>query len=179
MEYQLRLARESDIDDLRQLISLSAHGLSSGDYSYQQVEAALMGVFGVDTQLIKDQTYFIIDDAHGQMVACGGWSYRATLFGNDQIADRDPRRLDPATEAAKIRAFFVHPHHARKGLGTQLLEHCEAEAISAGFKKLELGATLPGQRLYEARGYQAAPQVDHVMENGLVLQVIPMFKEVE
>ena len=179
MEYQLRLARESDIEQLKTLISLSAHGLSSGDYSYQQVEAALMGVFGVDTQLIKDHTYFVIETPKRDMVACGGWSFRATLFGNDQIAQRDPRKLDPAREAAKIRAFFVHPQHARRGLGSMLLDHCEAEAFKAGFKKLELGATIPGKRLYEARGYVAQPQVDHVMENGLILQVIPMFKEVE
>ncbi|MDH3710257.1 MAG: GNAT family N-acetyltransferase [Cyclobacteriaceae bacterium] len=179
MQYRIRAAEDSDIESLRDLISLSAHSLSKGDYTYEQVEAALMGVFGVDTQLINDQTYFVVETNTGRMVACGGWSFRATLFGNDQLADRDPRRLDPSIEAAKIRAFFVHPDFARQGLGKKLLDHCEQCAREAGFKNLELGATLPGKRLYEVCGYTAGVQVDHIMENGLVLQVIPMYKTFE
>jgi GNAT superfamily N-acetyltransferase len=174
--WQLRPAQNEDIDQIDHLISLSAHQLSRGYYSREQVEGALMGVFGVDTQLIKDQTYFVIEE-NGQMLACGGWSYRATLFGNDHLSARDPRRLDPETEAAKIRAFFVHPDHARRGLGKYLLQYCEQCAREAGFKKAELGATLPGKELYEKFGYQPGPQVDHLMENGLYLQVIPMSKK--
>jgi len=171
----LRAAQLSDVEKIRDLIRTSAHALSKGHYSTEQVDGALMGVFGVDTQLIKDQTYFVVEQ-QGQMVACGGWSYRATLFGNDHLADRDPRRLNPQTEAAKIRAFFVHPDHARKGLGKRMLYHCEDCARAAGFAKAELGATLPGKQLYEKFGYQPQAQTKHLMENGLYLEVIPMTK---
>ncbi len=175
-DWHIRAARTSDIDQIADLISLSAHQLSQGYYSREQVDGALMGVFGVDTQLIEDQTYFVIEQ-DGQMLACGGWSYRATLFGNDNLADRNPRSLDPEKEAAKIRAFFVHPDHARKGLGKLLLQYCEQCAREAGFSKAELGATLPGKELYQRFGYQPGLQVDHLMQNGLYLQVIPMSKD--
>lgn len=174
-EYKLRPADERDIPALSRLIRESAHALSRGDYSTAQVDAALVGVFGVDTQLIQDQTYFVIE-AEGLPVACGGWSYRATLFGNDTIAGRSSDSLDPKTDAAKIRAFFVHPEHARRGLGKWILNHCESAARSAGFTRLELGATLPGLRLYEACGYVAGVRQDHIMENGMPLPVVPMSK---
>lgn len=171
----LRAAQLGDVEKIRDLIRISAHALSRGYYSEDQVEGALMGVFGVDTQLIKDQTYFVIEQQR-QMVACGGWSYRATLFGNDDLAHRDPRRLDPQSEAAKIRAFFVHPDHARRGLGKRMLFHCEDCARAAGFSKAELGATLPGKQLYQKFGYHPQAQTEHLMENGLYLEVIPMTK---
>lgn len=174
-KYSLRSANEADVSSLSRLIRESAHALSRGDYSTEQVEAALVGTFGVDTQLIRDQTYFVIE-AEGQPVACGGWSFRATLFGNDSIAGRNAEALDPNTDAAKIRAFFVHPDHARRGLGKWILNHCESAARSAGFTRLELGATLPGLRLYEACGYVAGVQQDHIMENGTPLPVVPMSK---
>ena len=173
--FSIRAAQLSDIDEIRNLIRISAHALSKGYYDYQQIEGALMGVFGVDTQLIKDQTYFVIE-YDGDLVACGGWSYRATLFGNDDLADRDPRSLDSQKEAAKIRAFFVHPDYARRGLGKRLLLHCEQCAREAGFIKAELGATLPGKQLYQKFGYIEGDEFDHLMENGLHLQVIPMHK---
>ncbi len=175
--YQLRVAQLSDVEELRVLISTSAHGLSHGDYSEEQVDGALQGVFGVDTQLITDGTYYVMTK-EGAVVACGGWSYRATLFGSDNLNSRDPRKLNPTTEAAKIRAFFVHPDHARQGLGRWLLTHCEDCAQKSGFSKFELGSTLPGKRLYEVCGYISGEPVDHEMENGLILRVIPMYKSI-
>jgi len=174
-DYSIRPAVIGDIPALTALIRESAHGLSLGDYTPEQIDTALTGVFGVDSQLIEDRTYFIIEKG-GEPVACGGWSFRATLFGNDNIAGRDPRRLNPTIDAAKIRAFFVHPDHARRGLGKRILAHCEEAARAAGFRKLELGATLPGRRLYEVCGYVAGTPHDHIMEDGLPLRVVPMSK---
>ena len=176
-EYRLRPATMDDIPALRDLIRISAHALSQGDYSPEQVEKALQGVFGVDTQLLKDQTYFVIekDDA---LAACGGWSYRTTLFGSDHRRERDPSPLDPAKDAAKIRAFFVHPDHARQGLGSRLLDHCEQCAKDRGFVRLEMGATVPGERMYARRGYRAIREEDYPMGDGLTLKIITMGKDV-
>src|ERR1700733_3094376 len=152
----LRKATTADIPALDALIALSARGLSTGDYSPAQIEGALRGAFGVDTQLLADETYFVVEDL-GEMVGCGGWSFRSTLFGGDARAGRDASSLDPKTQPAKIRAFFVDPRHARRGVGSLLLEHCENEARSHGFSAVELMATLPGVKLYSVRGYSAMP----------------------
>ena len=114
----------------------------------------MRGAFGVDSQLLTDETYFAVEDS-GEIVGCGGWSFRSTLFGGDARADRDSSTLDPKTQAAKIRAFFVDPRHARRGIGTLLLDHCENQARAHGYSEVELMATLPGFRLYAARGYVA------------------------
>lgn len=181
-EYRLRTATLDDVPSLEQLIRLSAHELSKGDYSPAQVDKALQGVFGVDTQLLVDQTYFVIEvagDSPTTLAACGGWSYRATLFGSDQRRERDPRSLDPRVDAAKIRAFFVHPDHARQGLGTRLLDHCERCARDGGFDRLEMGATVPGQRMYERRGYRPVREEDYPMGDGLALRIITMAKTLD
>lgn len=172
---RLRPATRADVPALARLIRLSAHGLSREHYTFEQVESALHGLFGVDTQLIDDGTYFVIE-RDGEAVACGGWSYRATLFGSDEVPERDPRRLDPTTEAARIRAFFVHPEHARRGLGRLILEHCERAARAAGFTRLELGATLPGLPFYRALGYREGTPQDYGMGDGTSLRVVPMSK---
>jgi GNAT superfamily N-acetyltransferase len=177
MDYRLRKAALDDRAAIGELIAASARGLSRGDYSARQVEAALGGVFGVDTSLIEDGTYFVVEGEGGALVACGGWSKRVTLFGGDRYAARDSRELDPRTEPARIRAFFVHPAHARRGLGRAILEACEAEAAAHGFRALELMATLPGVRLYEACGYAAAGRTEYEIDEGVTIQLVPMRKE--
>lgn len=178
MSYRVRTAHHDDIPVLEDLIARSAHGLSIGDYTPEQVAGALEGAFGVDTQLIDDGTYFVIEhDGTGTIVACGGWSYRATLFGGDAHAERDAGVLDPQSDAAKIRAFFVDPAHARRGLGRRLLEHCEERAKARGFRALELMSTLPGQRLYAACGFVAGDSVDHDLGQGQSIRFVPMRKQ--
>jgi GNAT superfamily N-acetyltransferase len=130
--------------------------LSADEYRPAQIEGALRGAFGVDEQLLHDGTYFVVEDA-ARCVGCGGWSFRSTLFGGDSRAGRDASVLDPATQPAKIRAFFVDPGYARRGIFTLLLERCESEARARGFSAVELMATLPGVKLYAARGYVAGP----------------------
>ena len=124
----LRYAKLEDVDAITKLIALSARQLGGQFYDKNTIESALKSAFGVDTQLIKDQTYFVIEK-NSQLIACGGWSYRKTLFGSDDNNLRDPERLNPKTDAAKIRAFFIHPDYARQGLGNRIIQHCEQEAI--------------------------------------------------
>jgi GNAT superfamily N-acetyltransferase len=176
MDYRIRKATLEDRAAVEGLIAESARGLSRGDYSARQVEAALGGVFGVDTSLIEDGTYFVAESG-GALVGCGGWSKRKTLFGGDRYAARDEGELDPRTEPARIRAFFVHPAHARKGIGRALLAACEGEAAARGFRALELMATLPGVRLYEACGYEAAGRVEYEIGEGVSIELVPMRKE--
>jgi GNAT superfamily N-acetyltransferase len=169
-----RQATPEDIPALAALIALSARGLSVGEYAPAQVEAALKGAFGVDTGLIADGTYWMAEDA-GAPIACGGWSKRKALFGADSYHGASSEQLDPETEPARIRAFFVHPDWARRGLGRALLEICEAEARAAGFKALELMATRPGLKLYQAFGYVARePRIYDL--GGVEIDFIPMGK---
>jgi GNAT superfamily N-acetyltransferase len=172
---KLRKAMHADIAALNALIARSARGLSTADYRPQQIEGALRGAFGVDTQLLTDETYFVVEDA-GQIVGCGGWSFRSTLFGGDARAGRDSSILDPKTHAAKIRAFFVDPSHARRGIGSLLLDHCEDQARAYGYREVELMATLPGAKLYTARGYAASPLVHFEVGSGQSIEFIPMRK---
>lgn len=171
----LRNATLEDVAAIEALIAESIHELGAGDYTRAQIEAALTGAFGVDTQLLKDGSYFIAE-VDGELAACGGWSFRRTLFGSDAREDRDPETLDPATEAAKIRAFFVHPRYARRGIGSALLKRCEAEARVRGFRRFELMATLPGVRLYEARGYTRGELIRWPLPGGLAIEFVPMSK---
>jgi len=171
----LRKATRADIPQIEALIARSARGLSADDYRPSQIEGALRGAFGVDTQLLADQTYFVaVED--GRIAGCGGWSFRSTLFGGDARTGRDSSILDPRTQAAKIRAFFVDPADARRGIGTLLLEHCENEARARGFSRVELMATLPGVKLYAARGYVGAPMVRFDVGHGESIEFIPMHK---
>jgi GNAT superfamily N-acetyltransferase len=175
MSWHLRTATAADSADIQELIARSIRALGAGDYSSDQIEAALQGAFGLDSQLVADGTFFVVESA-GQLIGCGGWSYRRTLFGGDARADRDAGTLDPTKEAAKIRAFFVDPAAARRGIGTALLEHCEAEARRQGFRRVEMMATLPGVRLYEARGYVPGARVHHPLAPGLSIEFVPMSK---
>jgi GNAT superfamily N-acetyltransferase len=171
----LRLATVGDVAALEDLIARSARALSTADYTQAQVEGALRGAFGVDSQLLADQTYFVIE-AEGACVACGGWSFRSTLFGGDARAGRDASVLDSKTQPARIRAFFVDPAHARRGFGSLLLDHCERQARERGFKAVELMATLPGVKLYAARGYTGLPMVHYDLGNGQRIEFVPMRK---
>ncbi|MEA3176226.1 MAG: hypothetical protein QOF42_3637 [Gammaproteobacteria bacterium] len=170
----LRKATLADVPKLRTLIARSARGLSGDDYRPSQVEGALRGAFGVDTQLLADETYFVVEDAD-RFVGCGGWSYRSTLFGGDARAGRDASAL-AKTQPAKIRAFFVDPDNARRGIGSMLLEHCEAEARAHGYTQVELMATLPGVKLYAARGYIGLPMVTFDVGEGESIEFLPMRK---
>jgi len=152
-------------------------GLQMGDYSAAQIEESLRSVYGVDTQLIADGTYFAVECGEA-MVGCGGWSKRKTLYGGDQFNAREDSLLDPACDAARIRAFFVHPEWARRGIGALLLEACEAAAIDAGFRRLEMGATLTGVPFYRAKGYTAAEEMSVPMPGGLALPIVRMWKVV-
>src|SRR5919112_992640 len=175
MEYRIRRATLADRAALERLIAESARGLSRGDYSGEQVEAAIASVFGVDTDLIHDGTYYLAE-AEGSPVGCGGWSKRRTLFGGDRFAARDSGYLDPRTEPAKIRAFFVRPDWARRGVAGSILETCEREAKSEGFRALELMATLPGVPFYAARGYEGAERVSYEIAEGVTIEFVPMRK---
>ena len=172
----LRLAQLDDAPELERLIAESVRKLQAGDYSPEQIEGALGTVLGLDRQLIRDGTYFVIE-ADGAIVACGGWSRRRTLFGADRVPGKDDAWLDPATDAARIRAFFVHPGWARRGFGTRILEACEEAARAAGFHRLELAATLTGIPLYAARGYTPIERVEVPLPNGALLPVIRMGKQ--
>ena len=170
--------RHATLDDKAELMSLiarSARELSAGDYTPEQVEGALRGAFGVDTQLILDRTYFVAE-ADGKLVACGGWSKRRTLFGGDARSGRDAADLDPATDAAKIRAFFVDPAYARRGLGSAILERCESAARACGFRRFEMMATLPGAKLYTRYGYSGTKRIQHEVQPGVMIDFIPMSK---
>lgn len=171
----LRPATLDDVPAITALIALSARGLCTPDYTPEQVEAALGGAWGCDTELIRDGTYFVAN-AGGVLAACGGWGKRRTLFGGDAQPGRVSELLDPARDAARIRAFFVHPDFARRGLGRLLLARCEAEARAAGFRAAELLATLPGVRLYTACGYAAGKAVEHPLPGGLTMRFVPMRK---
>ncbi len=154
---------------------LSARELSEGYYDSVQIEAAIAHVFGVDTTLIADGTYFVAEAA-GVMQGCGGWSRRRTLFGGDQYEGRDPGFSDPAVDAAKIRAFFVHPRFARRGVGGALLARCEAEARAAGYKATELMSTLPGLSFYRSRGYASGQPTSLAVGDGVQIQFVRMTK---
>lgn len=171
--FAIRLATAEDLPALRELIPLSARELSRGFYSPEQIESAIHFVFGPDSRLIEDRTYFVAE-TDGGLIACGGWSRRRTLYGGDQMkAEADPP-LDPSTEAARIRAFFVHPAFARRGLGAAILRACMDAARAAGFRRLELAATLPGVPLYEAFGFEARERLDAPLPNGVLLPIIRM-----
>jgi GNAT superfamily N-acetyltransferase len=176
MAYNIRLATLEDRSRIQQLIVESARGLSREHYSDVQIEAALATTFGVDTSLIEDGTYFVAED-QGMLVGCGGWGKRRTLYGGDQATTRDTSYLDPATDAARIRAFFVHPDHARKGIAQALLAKCESEAMANGFRTIELLSTLPGIKFYKACGFSEQGTFELELIEGVKLEFVPMRKE--
>lgn len=175
--FQLRVAVSRDIPALHHLIEQSVRRLQAGDYTPAQIEGALGHALGLDTRLVADGTYFVaqLNDSD-QLIGCGGWSHRKTLFGSDGGPNRQDEFLDPKTDAAKIRAIFVHPDWARRGLGTLILKHCEDTAAAAGFTRLEMGSTLTGVPLYSLKGYVERERIDIPLPNGEVLPVVKMTK---
>lgn len=175
MKITIRRATTADASAISALIADSARTLGRSDYGAEIIEAALRSAWGLDTQLIEDGTYFLVD-VGGELAACGGWSFRHTLFGSDSRSARDSTRLRPGVDSARIRAFFVRPAFARRGLASALLAHCEREARAAGFLSASLGATEPGRRLYRTFGYVESEPIDFDLGGGLSIPVIPMSK---
>lgn len=180
--FQLRPATPADVPALHDLIAASVRGLMTSDYSPSQLEAALGTWLGLDTTLVNDGTYFIVEaqtsSGERTIVGCGGWSKRRTPYGADHRPDREDTFLDPANEAARIRAFFIHPEWSRRGIGTMILNACEEAAIAAGFTELEMGATLSGIPLYQARGYAIQERRELPLANGETLPIARMTKRV-
>ena len=181
-QFRLRPAVEEDLPALHTLIAASVRGLQAADYTPAQIDGALGTVLGVDTQLIRDQTYFVAEPQENAiggspvLAGCGGWSRRKTLFGADRGPGREPDLLDPAQDAARIRAIFVHPRFARMGLGSMILAHVEAEAVGAGFRRFEMGSTLTGVPLYLLKGYVEGERIAVPLGNGESLPVVRMTK---
>lgn len=177
--FTLRPATPDDVPRLHPLIAESVRGLSGPWYSDRQIDSALRHVFGPDTRLIADGTYFVVEDESGALVAAGGWGRRRTLYGGDQMKPADDPPLDPAAEPARIRAFFVHPAVARRGLGRLLFDRCAADATAAGFRSLELMATLPGVPLYRALGFAAVEDVTATLPDGVPLPLVRMTRPLD
>ncbi|HKP46214.1 MAG TPA: GNAT family N-acetyltransferase [Pyrinomonadaceae bacterium] len=177
MNVKIRLARIDDIPAIQNLIHDSVSALSAAYYSPSQISSALEHVFGPDSQLIIDGTYFLAD-ANGDIAGSGGWSKRKTLFGGDQAKSSTDELLDPASEAARIRAFYVHPRWSRKGIASQILTACEEAARACGFRRLELAATLPGEPFYLARGYRKFEPIEIKTPDGQSLDAFRMEKEI-
>ena len=173
--FSIRLARENDIQTLEVLIPLSVRALQAPFYSSAQIEAALGPVFGVDRQLISDGTYFIVEHS-GHVVGCGGWSRRRAVFGGDRARVAEDAALDPAHDPARIRAFFVHPDWARRGIGRFILSACESAICAAGFREAVLVATLAGEPLYASFGYTVAERYEVELSDSLTLPVVRMAK---
>jgi GNAT superfamily N-acetyltransferase len=183
--FQIRQATPADIPVLCALISASVRRLQANDYTPAQIESALNTVFGVDSQLIADGTYLLAETVpllhsggkeNSVIVACGGWSKRKTLYGGDRWRNREDDLLDPRVDAAKIRAFFVHPDWARRGIGSMVLDACEQAALAAGFTRFEMGATVTGVKLFQERGYAAIERLEVPLEGSITLPVIHMTK---
>lgn len=177
-EPTLRLATADDRPALEALLERSVRDLSRDHYSPDQIDSSLRAIFGIDGTLIADGTYFVVL-VGDRIAACGGWSRRRTLFGGDQAAGRSADLLDPAVDAAKIRAFFVDPAFARRGIASLMMRTAEAAALAEGFKSLELMATLPGVPLYTALGFVATGAHAEMLPDGNVIPFVPMRKEME
>jgi GNAT superfamily N-acetyltransferase len=173
LQTSLRRAERADIDRLWALIDVSVRDLHAAYYTPEQIELALAEVYVVDPVLIDDGTYFVVEEV-GEIVASGGWSKHATLCGGHNFVRPADEVLDPATDAAKIRAFFVRPSHARRGLASLLLERCERDARAAGFRRAELGATLSGVPFYAARGYAETGRTGIDLSSAGTLVVVRM-----
>jgi len=177
IDWQLRLARENDVPALEVLIPVSVRALQAPWYSPAQMEAALGPIFGVDRQLIHDGTYFVAEH-DGSIVGCGGWSRRRSLYGGDRGRAGEDGLLDPQRDAARVRAFFVHPDWARRGIGRSIMTACERAIIEAGFHTVDIVATLAGEPLYASFGYAVIERYEIPMTGGLGLPAVRMTKTI-
>jgi len=178
MSFQVRAAVAADVAAITEVIGASVRGLQAADYSAAQIEGALVTVFTVDSRLIADGTYLVVSEGE-RIVGCGGWSYRKTLYGGDhQVETIESSLLDPATDAAKIRAIFVHPDFARMGLGSLILKAAEDAAEAAGFRRFEMGSTLTGVRLYALKGYREVGTIAVPVGGGEEIEVVRMVKDI-
>jgi GNAT superfamily N-acetyltransferase len=179
-KFDLRVASEEDLPKIRELIEASVRGLQTGDYTPAQIEASLKTVFTTDSQLIADGTYFVASTEEGEIAGCGGWSRRKTLYGGDHQMEKIERELlDPAVDAAKVRAIFVHPRFARMGLGGLILKAAEQAAADAGFLRFEMGSTLTGVALYSLKGYREMERVRVPVGDGEQIEVVRMVKHMD
>jgi len=178
MKFHLRTATSEDVPGIRELIDASVRGLQAADYSPAQIDASLKTVFTIDSHLIADGTYFIATTEDGELAGCGGWSKRKTLYGGDHQVERvETRLMDPAVDAAKVRAIFVHPRFARMGLGSLILRAAEDAAMKAGFRRFEMGSTLTGVALYALKGYCEVERVMVPVGDGEEIEVVRMVKD--
>jgi GNAT superfamily N-acetyltransferase len=173
IDWQPRLAREDDVPALEALIPLSVRTLQALHYSPAQMEAALGPVFAVDQQLIRDRTYFVAE-RDGVVVGCGGWSRRRSLYGGDHAREQEDALLDPQQDSARVRAFFVHPEWARRGIGRSIMNACEAAIVEAGFRSVDIVATLAGEPLYASFGYALVERFEIALGSGVSLPVVRM-----
>ena len=174
---KIRAAASGDIPALSELIPAPVRALGAGFYTPAQIESGLRHAFGVDTRLIAHGTFFVAE-ADGAIAGCGGWSWRRKIYGGDNVGGDSDAALDPATEAARIRAFFVHPAFARRGIGSAILRECIRAAAAAGFRRLELLGTLPGERLYAASGFAVTSHVDYTLPDGVVIRWVRMARDI-
>jgi GNAT superfamily N-acetyltransferase len=174
-DFTPRLARLDDRERLHTVMARSIEQLQSSFLTPEQV-AASHQVMGLDTQLVKDGTYFMIESGD-RVAGCGGWSFRATLYGGDEsVVAREPERLDPATDAAKIRAMYTDPDFTRRGIGTRIITLCENAAREAGFKRVELMATAAGIPLYRHQGYESSADEQFADIDGVPVPLLRMEK---
>jgi len=175
-DFTIRLATQDDIPQLHSLIELSIRQLSIGYYTQAEIDGSVGYLFGPDTLLIADGTYFVVEHnaQPSLIIASGGWSFRKTVYGSDRAPNRFPEMLDPAVDAAKIRAIFVHPSWTRRGLGTWVIRHCEQATRNAGFKHFEMGSTMMGLSLYSSLGYKKVHDEVVPLPNGALLKVVKM-----
>ncbi len=173
----IRPASLADIAAMQALIERSVMRLMEPDYSLEQRRRSIGPLFGIDTQLIEDGTYYAVE-AGGRLAGCGGWSFRRTLFGGDGVQDRDDARADPDTDPARLRAFYVDPDCARHGIATLILETSEAAASAHGFRRMELGATLTGERFYHRRGYRLGRPIPFSLPGGVAFPLVHMEKAI-
>lgn len=178
MNWKPRIAMRSDIPQIKELIPRSSSELQKGTYSQRQIQAALGPVFGVDDQLIEDGTYFVVED-ESNIVGCGGWSYRKSLFGGNSERNEPDPRLDSQTDAARVRAFFVDPAYVRQGIGSAIMMECENALSAMGFTRVEISATLTGEPLYSKFGYKSVEHYEITLNGAESMKVVKMTKEIE